>query len=279
MAQTDENMIDLTEHLPDLPTGLPERVFSVDNIPRPDWAIPVALTDLHEQRVARGLANRSFLALAEEIALFRIWAGPRLNNGEYSCWETDYGCWPQVKSAFEEFLQKQPFHEWDSRTMSDILYIIARDNDSPSLARAVAEEPERLLFLAQAAVKSSEGDAKWQFAVEMSRLDRQQYPVEPLLLALFQDEDEYVRRQALMALGRMRSPLAEGLVSAAWETGYEYQRMAALQILNDLNSPQLTSYLEEAEQDSSQHLSAFAARLKAGPPSVPSVPCVPIGVP
>ena len=229
------------------------------------WESEEALAQMHEQRTAWELANRSALPLEDEITQFQSWAASQLSEGEYSCWETGYPNWPQIKQAFGEFLQKQPFRDWNSRTVSDILYIIARDNDSPSLALAVAEEPERLLFLVEAAAKSSERDAKWQFAVEMSRLNRQEYPVEPLLLALFQDEDEYVRRQALMALGRMRSPFAEGLVAAAWETGDEYQRMAALGVLRDLNSPQLTSYLDKAKQAGSQYLSAYAARLKSGP--------------
>ncbi len=216
--------------------------------------------------MAKELADRPALSHAEEIALFRAWAAPQLSDGEYSSWEADYGRWPQVKSAFGAFLQQRPFQDWDAGTISDLLYIIARDNESPSLAHAIAEEPERLLFLAWAAIEAPERDAKWQFAVELGNLDRRKYPAEPMLLALFQDEDEYVRRQALMALGRMRSPLAEGLVSAAWETGDGYQRIAALQVLRDLNSPQLTIYLDEAEQDSSQYLRAFAARLKAGHP-------------
>ncbi len=227
------------------------------------WEAEEALAALHEQRESRVLANRPALSLEDEIVRFRDWAAPRLKDGEYNCWEAGYHNWPQVGQAFAEFLQKRPFRHWNSRTVSDILYVVARDNDSQFLAGTVAEEPERLLFLAQAAIESSERDAKWQFAVEMSRLDRQRYPVEPLLLAMFRDEDEYVRRQALMALGRMHSPLAEGLVVAAWETGDEYQRIAALQVLHDLNSPQTTNYLEKAEQDGRQYLSAFAARLKA----------------
>lgn len=230
------------------------------------WEPKEALTALHEQREARVLANRPALSLVDEIARFRSWTPPHIDvrgNGEQRCWEGDYHNWPQVTQAFEEFLKKRTFHHWDSRTVSDLLYIIARDNDAQFLAHVLAEEPERLLFLAQAAVKSSESDAKWQLAAELGGLDRRKHPVEPLLLALFRDEDEYVRRQALMALGRTRSPLAEGLVGAAWETGDEYQRMAALQVLRDLNSPQLTRYFDEAEQDDNEHLRAFAARLKA----------------
>lgn len=227
------------------------------------WEPEENLAALHEQRVSRILANRPALSLEDEIVHFRDWADPRIKDGEHSCWEADYYNWPQVGQAFAEFLQKRPFRHWDSRTISDVLYIIARDNEAPSLASAVAEEPERLLFLAQAAIESSERDAKWQLAVEMSRLDRLRYPIEPLLLALFQDEDEYVRRQALMALGRIHSPLVEGLVAAAWETGDEYQRIAVLQVLHDRNSPQMTSYLEKAEQDGRRYLRAFAARLKA----------------
>lgn len=227
------------------------------------WESKEAVAELHEQRVAKELANRPALSLEDELARFRVWADAYPVDDRHGSWEADYHNWSQVKQAFERFLQKQQFRDWSGSTISDVLYIIARDNEAPSLAGAVAEEPERLLFLAQAAIESSERDAKWQLAVEMSRLDRLRYPVEPLLLALFKDEYEYVRRQALMALGRMHSPLAEGLVAATWETGDEYQRIAALQVLYDLNSPQMTNYLEKAEQDGRQYLRAFASRLKA----------------
>ena len=227
------------------------------------WESAEALSELRERGVARESANRPALPLPEEIARFRSWAAPRLVDGEYSCREVDYPNWFQIKHAFGEFLSDEPFRRWDDRTISDVLYIVARDNDSPSLAHALAEDVERLLYLAEAAVVSSERDAKYQFADELSRLDRSEYPIEPILLALLQDEDEYVRRLALIALGRIHSPLAEALALAAWENGEEYQRMVALQILHDLSSRWVGDYLVKAEQDESQYVRKYAARLKA----------------
>lgn len=88
--------------------------------------------------------------------------------------------------------------------------------------------------------------------------------VEPLLLQFAHDEDEYVRRQALMALGTLGSPLVEDLAEAAWQTGHEYQRMAVLAALRDVQSPALDDYLARAESDGRQYLLHYAAKIRAG---------------
>ncbi len=228
------------------------------------WEPEENLPDLHESREAHKQANRPALSFEDELSQFRSWAADQdVENGQ-GMWEIDYCNWPQIGQAFEEFLQKQSFETWNSHTLSDVVYIVARNNDSRFLVSLIAQEPQRLIFLAQAAIDSSEGDAKWQIAGKLGKLNPQEYPVEPLLVKMFQDEDEYVRRQALMALGQMHSPVAEGLVETAWATGHEYQRIAVLQVLHDLNSPQLPDYLKKAHQDGREYLTKYANRLKAG---------------
>jgi len=87
---------------------------------------------------------------------------------------------------------------------------------------------------------------------------------EALLLDLAAGADEYVRRRALMALGRIKSGQVETLVREAWDSGDEYQRMAVLDALHDVRSKKLALYLDMAQADGGQYLTAYAGRIRRG---------------
>ena len=53
-------------------------------------------------------------------------------------------------------------------------------------------------------------------------------------------------------------PEAESLAQTAWNTGCEYQQMAALEVLHSLGSPLFEGYRRIAEKDERQYLSEFA---------------------
>lgn len=86
--------------------------------------------------------------------------------------------------------------------------------------------------------------------------------LEPILLALADDADEYVRRRVLMVLADAGSPRSVALALNAWESGEEYQRMACLHVLQRLDSPRLPAYLDLAEQDGRQYLVGIAQRIR-----------------
>lgn len=148
-----------------------------------------------------------------------------------------------------------------------LLYIIARDNEMQELAKEVARNPDNLVCLAERATASPERDAKWQLAVELSRLERRPPQVESLLLRFAHDDDDYVRRRSMLALADTGSAKVEGLVAPVWETGDEHQRMAVLYALWKTGSPQLDTYLAQAEADGRQYLVGYAARIRAGNPT------------
>ena len=169
-----------------------------------------------------------------------------------------------IYEAFTAFINTHATHTWSQEVVGTLLYLIARDNEMGHLAGEVARDSDRLISLSGAAAGSNEPDARWQLAAELGRLESHRVVVEPLLVQFAHDEDEYVRRQALMALGTLGSPLVEDLAEAAWRTGHEYQRMAVLAALRDVQSPALDEYLARAESDGRQYLLHYAAKIRAG---------------
>lgn len=206
-----------------------------------------------------------------EVERFRAWADnspvpPTARNGEWAC---GYEGWARLYTAFDAFISEVPCREWSDATTQTVLYAIARDSDNCHLARSVATRSDDVLCLAERAITSPEWDAKWQIAAKLGRLSSTSPQAEKLLLRFAEDDDEYVRRCALLALADIGSLHVTDLVEAAWNTRVEwdeYPRMAVLYALWKINAPQLNHYLTLAEADGRPSLIEYAARIRSGNP-------------
>jgi hypothetical protein len=209
--------------------------------------------------------------LEGEVARYRAWADasgvpPEQQSGE---WSSGYPGWHRINTAFDHFVAVSSWQEWSEDTISFLLDAIARDDENRYLVRALARLPDDLLYLAERAVTSLERDARWQFAAELGRLGLELPRAESLLLRYVRDEEEYVRRIALMSLADIGSSQAERLALAIWEDEemwQEYGRIAALYTLHKVSSPHLEKYLALANADGRKHLVDYAVRVRAGNP-------------
>jgi hypothetical protein len=206
--------------------------------------------------------------LEEQVARFKAWADayPRPLAERSGYWECDYEDWNAVYDAVIPFVAATTCEQWSVPTTRLVLYILARDNEFGQVAYELRKKPNTLVCVAQRALElaDTDADAKWQLAVELSRVGWLSQQVEALLLAFAQGPDEYVRRRALVALADLGAPLAAGFIESAWNSGDEYHRMAVLHALKALNSPLLDEYLISALADGRQYLAGYAARLRAG---------------
>ncbi|HEY1389798.1 MAG TPA: HEAT repeat domain-containing protein [Ktedonobacterales bacterium] len=210
-------------------------------------------------------------SLEDEMVQYRAWADasgvpPEQQSGE---WSSGYPGWDRINTAFDRFVAVSSWQEWGEPTITFLLYAIARDGENRYLVRALARRPDDLLYLAEHAVTSPERDARWQFAAELGRLGSELPRAENLLLCYVRDEEEYVRRIALMSLADIGSSRAEALALAMWEDGsmwQEYGRMATLYTLWKVGSPRLAEYLVLADADGRTYLVRYAARIRAGNP-------------
>ena len=203
-------------------------------------------------------------ALEQEVARFQLWAGD-YGQRQFSEWECDYPDWASLYTAVSEFIADSKIMDWDESVIGLLIYAIARDNEDEYLAPLLQADVEKLQVLATAAVHSEEKDAKWQLGEQLAFCADRLASAESLLLAFAADDDEYVRRRSMMALGRMKSGHVESLAKAAWETGDEHQRMAALDALYNVQSEQFETYVKMAHADGRQYLVASADRLSSSP--------------
>ena len=72
-----------------------------------------------------------------EVDRFRVWAlGSPRDFGE---WEDEYEDWPDIYEAFERFVDDKPPAQWTSGEWCDVLYAIARDNESTVIVDDLVE--------------------------------------------------------------------------------------------------------------------------------------------
>jgi HEAT repeats len=187
------------------------------------------------------------MSLQQEVDKFKAWAATYPIQERSGEWECDYSDWDTFHKAVLSFLASSSPEDWSDTEVSNLLYAIARDNEIEYLVKQVAKNSETLLRLSNLAVSSSEADAKWQLAVQLGALSSRVPEAETLLLKFVNDEDEYVSRRALLSLGALKSSRAEALAERAWDTGHQYQRIAALWVLKEISSDKLPVYVKKAE--------------------------------
>ena len=200
--------------------------------------------------------------LTQEVAKFKVWASRIQEPYRSGEWECDYNEWNALYAAAVAFIESASPETWSSSEVGDVLYAIARDNESEYLVDKVAETPDSLLKLSCIALSSPESDAKWQLADRLGSLRDRVHESEALLLEFAEDKEEYVKRRALLALGNLKSPKTEELAERAWHTGHEYQRIAALWALKAVSSKKLPTYVQKAMEDGREHIVMNAIKVQ-----------------
>lgn len=216
-------------------------------------------------RLKRGVMQLGVepVLLADEVERFRRWAANRLPEQRRGEWECDYVRWEPLYASAVALLDAAAASELTAGNVADLLFVIARDSESEHLVERLAQDEASLLLLAEASIASSETDAKWQLAEQLGAAKSGRSEAELLLLQLANDEDEYVRRRALTSLGALKSIHAEALAVRAWDTGLEYQCIAALRVLKAIESGKLAEYLAKANADGRAHLVHNAREIQA----------------
>lgn len=202
-------------------------------------------------------------AFVEEVARFRFWATTDKRaleaGGE---WETWYLNWDALYDTFARLLVAVPVARWDDATTNAAIYAIARDNEIGYLIDTLAARANDLMALARRTLSSSEDEARWQVADSLRRVEPTPEGAEELLVVFAHDEEEYVRRRALLALGHMDSGHVEELAESAWVSGDKYQRIAALVALDEAGSSQAVAFAWRPETLDQPYLAPYALALR-----------------
>ncbi len=204
--------------------------------------------------------NSIYALLKSTVCDFEKWSTAMKNELE---WETQYPYWSTIKKIYQELIETTNFNEWDTETINNVLFLIARDNECEILASSLCDmNPECLYFLSKYALNYYDPDAKWQLAYYISKIYNRFPGAEEIILNYYNDSHEYVKRRALLSLGYINSKYAEQCALNSWESNLEYQKITALHTLYEINSPKLKIFLQKAEEDLSETVRTNANQIK-----------------
>jgi len=196
-----------------------------------------------------------------EIINFKKWSSTLLDR--QSDWELNYPYWNRIYSITDEIISSIPLIYWNEDTFQNILYLLARDNETETLLSELTTQPLKLIALAYYSLNYDDYQARWQIAEALGRLDAIYAEVDNIIVKFISDSNEYVSRRALLALAHRKSNMVEAHALEAWKSRSEHQRIAALYSLYEVNSPILKSLLTSAQYDSSKYVQEAAKSIKS----------------
>ncbi|MDR9856194.1 hypothetical protein RJP21_21560 [Paenibacillus sp. VCA1] len=198
------------------------------------------------------------IKIDEQVDEFWQWSKTQKQVNE---WEASYSEWSLINTLLDRLVRFTDFTQWDQRTINNILYLIARNNECETLIDTISENPACLIYLSREGLKYQDDNARWQLVHYLSKIIVEQPEAERLILMYCDDHIEYVRRRALLALGDIKSEHAEQKAIEAWSSNLEYQRIAALETLYQVESRELEKYLQLGLQDSFDYVRMNAERI------------------
>ena len=202
-----------------------------------------------------------------EIEKFNNWAQTQFDKPQDEIggeWECNYENWSDIYHSFENFIATTNPNTLTVDQKNNLLYIIARDNETEYLASIL--DNNFLSILTEQSIAKGQRDDKWQLEVQLYKLEDRQKALR-FLENLVNDDEEYVNRRALMEFAKLNSEKVEFYAEKFWNKDKygdmeEYQKIAVLHSLHTINSNLLDNYIDLAKQSGQKYLIAFAEKLQ-----------------
>ncbi len=193
--------------------------------------------------------------LHKSVCKFKRWAKhnhPTIteddDNGE---WELGSYEFDEMCDNIIEIIKNTSCRIATEQMIDDILYGIARDNESGWIIDVLKDFPEWYSVLCRQCLKTDYTNAKWQFAESLSNYNGNDN-LKEMIYQFLEVGDEYTERLALMSLAHIYPEKAEKYAIDFWNRNKfendEYQKIMVLHVLYKINSPKLKYYLDLAGQ-------------------------------
>ncbi len=207
------------------------------------------------------------IRLNEKVRVFKQWAEkthPGItednDNGEW-CFGTEFD---EMYSSAVDTISTIPASDADEYMIDDMLYAIARDNESESIMDMLTEHSEWFSLLCRASIASPYTNAKWQFAKALAHHGSDD--LKSMIYEFLDTGDEYTERMALQSLAYIDPVQAERYAGIFWDRNkYEhdkYQKIMVLHVLYMIRSELLEKYLDIAERSDSTALRTNAQQIR-----------------
>lgn len=180
-------------------------------------------------------------------ARFERWAQEcfspeQVQRGDYD--EAGYPGWSSFEELFARHVAAGSLRALPQSERRDLLFLIARSWDvgrviawlsrGAQLSNVAPLSEHDALLLAEAALgfEGAELDAaRQQLAAVLGRIQVARALALDVLLRLYERDDEYTKRLALLSLGSLEHPQIRVLVRRSWALADEHQRIACLEVL------------------------------------------------
>ncbi len=182
------------------------------------------------------------MTLKFEIDKFIQWADKQENKSVE--WECLYPHWQSIYDEVNKCIKKNKLSDAE---IDLILYALARDNESEIVKDSLIEYPHTGLSIAKNGWNYGDKDARWQIASLLGKIKSSESI--DLLKKLVEDNDEYVRRRALLSLSLVDKGFAEKFAIKWIKSDFEYSRLVALDVLYDLESDYFDSAIAILKND------------------------------
>jgi hypothetical protein len=187
-----------------------------------------------------------------EVEKLRAWLTTNRWVDHYDRWWSTDG----VVGALQNFLAQVRSEDWTDDDVTALLYVLEQSS-TDYIAEMVAERETDALAIAKHSIERG-GIAGQDIAAQLRHCVGQRDEAEALLIVFAQDDFEYTRRIALLALAEMQSPAVQALAVTAWNTGDLHARIGALSALKTIGSALLPQFILLAQEDGREQLIAMA---------------------
>jgi hypothetical protein len=217
--------------------------------------------------------------LEELVEKFQNWLNENYTIEQIQELLTDdcsFPFWNEITELYSTLLEEKLITQLDTNDKNHLLYLIARNWDIGDMISWLSSDSikelsnlghltrEDFIILAKSVIKlrgNEYNDAKSQIASSFRKFDRSTIEIEYILLELYNDKDEYTKRQALLSLGKFKYENIEKLIAKSWNIiNDEHHKMACLNILKDYlnNTKLLKKYVQLALTEKGKYLVEYA---------------------
>lgn len=155
-----------------------------------------------------------------------------------------YPCWQALYQAANDVLDCSSL---SLETLSIVLDALALDDELEHIQDLLRDRPELALQVVTAAPGHPDYRARWQAAVLAGELAPRH-----ILNRYLNDEDEYVRRRALLSMRTRLPEIAESIATEWLDAEHEYSRMVALDTLYLMESNNFSEAVDQLLDDPSE---------------------------
>ncbi len=182
---------------------------------------------------------------------FREWA--KQHEGNYAEHFVndlqDYDLRENLFTLVKGFVGVAEISDYSSSLLDATFFLISATHVEESVFNEIPKNEDLIIFLASKVIVSKYEDAIPLFVIALGDIKGKIKEAEDILLETVHFKDEYTSRMSLLSLAKLNSNETESLAEKAWASGLQYQKIACLWALKQINSVKLLHYLGLAHDD------------------------------